>query len=139
MLPLTWYLPVIYVFRIMKVTLSEQCLSLAGMLERGLGYHLQRRKNGFFAKRNTKGFVPPDGHWRFIVLCAEMAQNKLYITDIKVDWAELTIALRKAHHFVASDAVFCNGQKHTKILYDAADILSIASECHSDIKKGSGL
>ena len=58
----------------MKVILSNQCLSLTGMLEQGLGYHLQRRKNGFFSKRNTKGFVPNDGHWRFIVLCAEIPQ-----------------------------------------------------------------
>lgn len=108
----------------MKVTLSQQCLSLAGMLERGLGYHLQRRKNGFFAKRNTKGFVPPDGHWRFIVLCAEMAQNKLYITDIKVDWAELSLALRKAHHFIASDVVFRNAERNIKVFYDARDILN---------------
>ena len=95
------------------------------MLERGLGYHLERRKNGFFSKRNQRGFVPPDGHWRFIVLCAEMAQNKLYITDIKVDWAELSLALRKAHHFIASDAVFSNGKRHIKILYDARDILNL--------------
>ena len=25
------------------------------MLERGLGYHLEHRKNGFFAKRDTAG------------------------------------------------------------------------------------
>ena len=125
MLPLTWYLPVIYVFRIMKVTLSEQCLSLAGMLERGLGYHLQRRKNGFFAKRNTKGFVPPDGHWRFIVLCAEMAQNKLYITDIKVYCEEVSLALREAHHFIASDAVCQNADRNLKAFYDARDILNL--------------
>ncbi len=100
-------------------------MSLAGMLERGLGYHLQRRKNGFFAKRNSKGFVPPDGHWRFIVLCAELAHNGLYITDIQVDWAELTIALTEAHHFIASDAVFRNGKRHIKILYDANDILNL--------------
>ena len=109
----------------MKVTLSEQCLSLAGMLERGLGYHLQRRKNGFFAKRNTKGFVPPDGHWRFIVLCAEMAKNKLYITDIQVDWFELQYALHEAKCFTARDAVVRNAKRNIKILYDARDILNL--------------
>ncbi len=80
----------------MKVILSEQCLSLTGMLERGLGYHLQQRKNGFFAKRNTKGFVPFDGHWRFIVLCAELAHNKLYVTDIRISIIELGKALKEA-------------------------------------------
>ena len=109
----------------MKVTLSEQCLSLTGMLERGLGYHLERRKNGFFSKRNQRGFVPPDGQWRFIVLCAEMAQNKLYITDVKVYWEELSLALRKAHHFIASDAVFQNSDRNLKAFYNARDILNL--------------
>ena len=68
----------------MKVILSNQCISLTGMLERGLGYHLEHRKNGFFAKRNTKGFVPSDGHWRFIVLCAELTRNKLYVSDKEI-------------------------------------------------------
>ena len=95
------------------------------MLERGLGYHLERRKNGFFSKRNQRGFVPPDGHWRFIVLCAEMAQNKLYITDIQVYWEEVFLALRKAHHFIASDAVFQNSERNLKAFYDARDILNL--------------
>ena len=80
----------------MKVILSNRCLSLTGMLERGLGYHLQQRKNGFFAKRNTKGSVPYDGHWRFIVLCAELVQNELYISDIRVTREELSTALKEA-------------------------------------------
>ena len=80
----------------MKVILSKQCLALVGMLERGLGFHLQQRKNGFYAKRNSKGFVPPDGHWRFIVLCAEMARNGLYITDVRVCGGEMAGALLEA-------------------------------------------
>lgn len=107
----------------MKVTLSQQCLSLTGMLRPELGYYLQKRKDNFYAARK-RGFVPPDGHWRFIVLCAEMAQNKLYITDIKVDWAELSLALRKAHHFIASDVVFRNAERNIKATYDARDILN---------------
>ena len=66
------------------------------MIERGLGYHLVHRKNGFYARRDSKGFVPPDGHWRFIVLCAEMAQNKLHITDIEITGVEVNKALREA-------------------------------------------
>ena len=80
----------------MKVILSQQCLSLVGTLERGLGYHIEHRKNGFFSKRNQRGHVPSDGHWRFIVLCAEMAQNGLYIKDIKVSGYELKAALTEA-------------------------------------------
>ena len=80
----------------MEVILSKQCVSLVGTLERGLGYHLEHRKNGFFAKRDQRGTVPPDGHWRFIILCAELAQNRLYITDIRVTAGELDDALEEA-------------------------------------------
>ena len=102
----------------MKVILSTQCLALTGMLERGLGYHLEHRKNGFFSKRNQKGFVPPDGHWRFIVLCAEMAQNGLYISDILVTCSEVEEALNEAHHFIAA-------QNLRLPLYNARDILNL--------------
>lgn len=80
----------------MKVILSKHCLTLAGMLEHDLGYHLVRRKNGFFARRNSKGHIPPDGHWRFIVLCAELAQNGLHISDIRITGVEINKALCEA-------------------------------------------
>jgi len=102
----------------MKAILSKQCLSLTGMLERGIGYHLVRRKNGFFARRDSKGFVPPDGHWRFIVLCAELAQNKLHITDIRVSREELKQALYEANLFIAMQ----NLRLET---YNARDILNL--------------
>ena len=93
------------------------CLSLVGMLDPELGYHLEHRKNGFFAVRNNTP-APPDGHWRFIVLCAEMAQNHLYISDICVPRKELNAALREAHHFVAAS--------HLKLSeYSARDILNL--------------
>ena len=88
------------------------------MLERGLGYHLEQRKNGFFAKRNSKGHVPPDGHWRFIVLCAELGQNKLHISDIRVQADEMRDALWEAGHFIAS-------QNLRKPIYDARDVLNL--------------
>ena len=84
----------------MEVILSKQCESLVGTLERGLGYSLQQRGKRFFSQR-SKHFVPPDGHWRFIVLCAEMARNGLYISDIRVSGYELKIALDEAA-FIAS-------------------------------------
>ena len=65
------------------------------MLERGLGYHLVARKNGFIARRNSKGYVPHDGHLRFIFLCAELAQNRLHITDIEVSQDEIMKALHE--------------------------------------------
>ena len=106
------------VFRIMKVILSTMCTSLVGMLERGLGYHLEHRKNGFFSKRNQRGSVPSDGHWRFIVLCAELAQNHLYISDIQVSREEVRTALLEAGHHTA--------MWHLKLnIYDARDILNL--------------
>ena len=108
----------------MKVTLSQQCISLTGMLRPELGYYLQKRKDNFYAARK-RGFVPPDGHWRFIVLCAEMAHNKLYITDIKVDWVELFDALGEAWHFVASEQVGRNYVFCGKATYNARDILNL--------------
>ena len=102
----------------MKLILSENCLSLVGMLNTSLGYHIEHRKNGFFAKRNSKGQVPPDGHWRFIVLCAELARNKLYVTDIRLLAEELEEALQEAGHYVAS-------QNLRKTIYDARDVLNL--------------
>ena len=103
---------------VMKLILSENCLSLVGMLNTSLGYHIEHRKNGFFAKRNSKGYVPPDGHWRFIVLCAELSRNKLYVTDIRLLAEELEEALQEAGHFIAS-------QNLRKTIYDARDVLNL--------------
>ena len=102
----------------MKLILSENCLSLVGMLNTSLGYHIEHRKNGFFAKRNSKGYVPPDGHWRFIVLCAELAKNQLHISDIRVQADEMRDALWEAGHFIAS-------QNLRKPIYDARDVLNL--------------
>ena len=95
------------------------------MIERGLGYHLQRRKSGFFAKRNTKGFVPPDGHWRFIVLCAELAQNKLHISDIEVNWIELHNALVEAKLYNIARSVKQDYYFGVRANYNAHDILNL--------------
>ena len=102
----------------MKIILSKQCESLTGMLNSSLGYHIEHRKNGFFSKRNQRGIVPPEGHWRFIVTCAELAQNKLHIADIRVSREELKQAMYEARIFIAM-------QHLRKDLYDARDILNL--------------
>ena len=109
----------------MKIILSKQCESLTGSLGRGFGYHIQKRKNGYFAKRNSKGVVPPDGHWRFILTCAALAQNKLHITDIRVHWIELYDALFEAYLFDASYRVGWDGREKRRIYYDASDIINL--------------
>ena len=85
----------------MEIILSPQCESLTGSLGRGFGYHIQRRTDldgttRFWGVRNSIGAIPPDGHWRFIVACAELAQNGLHIADIKVSAGELDDALEDA-------------------------------------------
>ena len=109
----------------MKIILSKQCESLTGSLGQGFGYHIQRRKNGYFAKRNSKGVIPPDGHWRFILTCAVIAQNKLHIADIKIDWLELQTALYEAKQFIACEIVRRNHVYKCKDTYDARDILNL--------------
>jgi hypothetical protein len=101
----------------MEIILSKQCLSLAGTLGQGYGYFIVKRKKGFFSVRSKYG-APPDGHWRFIVLCAELAQNKLHITDIRVTRQELIEALNEAHLFVAA-------QNLKMVSYYARDIINL--------------
>ena len=84
----------------MKIILSKQCESLTGSLGRGFGYHIEHRKNGFFSKRDQRGNPPHNGHWRFIVTCAELAQNKLHIADIRVTREELIRAVEEAEMFI---------------------------------------
>ena len=79
----------------MEIILSRHCESLTGSLGRGFGYHIQHRKNGFFGKRNSRGYVPCTGHWRFIVACAELAKIGLHIRDIKLPVGEFHKALRE--------------------------------------------
>ena len=109
----------------MQVFLSKQCLSLTGMLRTDLGYYLRSTKKGNFYAQRSKHSVPPDGHWRFIVLCAELAQNKLHVTDIEVPWLELQTALYEAKCFMASEQVKQNNADKCKATYDARDILNL--------------
>ena len=103
----------------MEIILSKQCESLTGSLGRGFGYHIQRRKKGFFAKRNAKGVVPPDGHWKFILACADLAQSKLHVTDIKVTNRELFEALREAN---LTSPAFLNWNNVE--IFNASDIIN---------------
>lgn len=88
----------------MRVILTEQCESFTGSLGRGFGYHIQRRKNGFFAKRNAKGVVPFNGHWLFIVACAQLATSHTHIEDIRISAKELRDAINEAG-FIFGDSL----------------------------------
>ena len=80
----------------MEIILTKNCMSLTGSLGRGFGYHIKHRKNGFFIERNSNGDVPPDGHWKMICACANLADMQLHIADIKVEQQELIDALSEA-------------------------------------------
>ena len=80
----------------MRIILTKQCESLTGSLGRGYGYFIQRRGAGFFSQRSKHQPIPPDGHWRFIVACAQLANAKLHVTDIEVSEREMRAALDEA-------------------------------------------
>ena len=109
----------------MKIFITQQCESLTGSLSKNFGYHIERRKNGFFSKRSQRANVPPDGHIRVIFACAELAHRHLQVSDILVPWTELYDALYEAYHFVAADHVGWNGREAKKLTYNAADILNL--------------
>lgn len=85
----------------MEIILSKQCESLTGSLGKGFGYFIVGRwsrtdvKYRYYSQR-SKWNVPPDGHLRFILACAELAQAKLYIADIRVTRKELSEAIQDA-------------------------------------------
>ena len=88
---------------IMEIILSKQCEALMGSLGEGYGYYIRRapRKDGsvrFFSQRSKHPPVPATGHLRFIFTCAELAQAKLHIADIRVFARELQIALWEAKY-----------------------------------------
>ena len=109
----------------MEIILSKQCESLTGSLARGFGYHIQRRKNRFYANRNTKGVVPTDGHLRFIFACANLAQSKLHITDVRVSAKELRLAFNEARLMYGDRLVKANDKQ----IYNAGEVLKFKNWC----------
>ena len=89
----------------MQVILSPNCTSFTGSIGRGFGYYIQARRNKrgrvtFHAARQARGYVPPDGHLRFILTCAEIVCAQLYFTNIVVKKSELYNALIEAQRFI---------------------------------------
>ena len=109
----------------MEILLSPTCESITGTLGRGFGYYIRSTKKGRFFGQRSKHSVPPDGHWRFILTCAELAQAKLHIGDIRIEWEELRSALFEAKFFVASEMVRRNYEDKNKVQYDANDIVNL--------------
>ena len=108
----------------MEIILSKQCESFTGSLGKGFGYHIQRRtdlngKTRFWGVRQSNGAIPPNGHWLFIVLCATMAQNGLYIADIRVSAKELRRAINEAGRLWGDSLVDAPDNQ----IYNASDVL----------------
>ena len=105
------------------------CTALVGMLKPELGYYLRKRGKTYFAQRSAHG-APPDGHLRFIFLCAELAQNHLYISDIEVTAGELDDALEEAGLALGANppslSSLCSRDVRREVL-SAADVMSIRS------------
>ena len=88
----------------MEILLTKQCKSLTGSVGRGFGYSIQRRGERFYGVRNSRGNVPLNGHWLFIVTCAQMAMCNLHISDILVSAEELRVAIYEAG-FIYGDSL----------------------------------
>ena len=106
----------------MQLILSKQCESLTGSLGSGYGYAVQKRKSGYYAVRNTKGIVPPDGHLRFILKCAELAQMKLHIVDVQVPGWEIYQAVEEAGYNPDDFSI------QVSVLYNATRVFNFKQE-----------
>ena len=115
----------------MEIILTKQCESFTGSLGKGFGYHIQRRTNldgktRFWGVRQSNGEIPADGHLRFIFACAELAQLKTHITDIRVSANELRLAFNEANLFYSDRLV----KAHAKQIYNAGEALKFKNCCN---------
>ena len=104
----------------MEIILSKQCESITGSLGQGFGYFIVNRKGRFYSVR-SKHSVPYNGHWLFIVACAELAQSKFHVADIEVSGFELMVALNEA--FLIASALSVDLDH----VYSARDVLNFKS------------
>lgn len=88
----------------MEIILSTCCKSISGLLNKKYGYYIQCRGGRFFSARKSKGDVPPEGHWQFIVGCAQMS-NGLMIANIRVGGGEMQAALVEAGERVSARCI----------------------------------
>ena len=105
----------------MQIFLSNQVVSLTGSLGKGYGYAVRRNKNGFYGVRNSKGVVPPDGHLKFILTCAQLAQMRTHIVDIRLTADELREALDEAGRQdvrIANWEYNANTVEHLRVLWN---------------------
>jgi hypothetical protein len=111
----------------MEVFLPSQCLSIAGSLGQGFGYSLQNQYGRIVGKRNSRGFVPANGHYQFILACAKLAMMGLHIKDISVSREEMIDATIEASCELREDPytlLFFHVRQDTDTeVYHAKDVL----------------
>ena len=104
----------------MEIILSKDCRSFTGTISRSHGYSVRRSGDRFFGIRSTRGNVPRDGHWRFILSIAHLAPSNLVVADIRIRGTEIFDALYEADYpFSAMDIV------ETGAVYSATDVLEL--------------
>ena len=107
----------------MKLVASSNVETITGKLDSYTGYFLRAKRSNtgkyVINSCRKRGYVPRDGHWRFILMCAELAYQGLYVTDVLVPGNELYLALREAHHFVAAQNI------KPAMIYHARDIINL--------------
>ena len=115
----------------MEIILSKHCEALTGSLGKGYGYYIRRarHKDGsvrFFSQRSKHPPIPHDGHLRFIFACAELAQLKTHIADIRVPSRELCRALWEAgyYHLASRYPEFASSASESPDILSAADIIN---------------
>lgn len=117
----------------MEIILSRQCKCLTGTLGLDCGYFIQRRrtKSGavrFYTQRSKHGPIPSDGHLRFILQCAELAQMRLHIADVQLTEKEFLAALREANIYGCAPVGDYNAQRILQFqktyLYDQQKIIT---------------
>ena len=112
----------------MEIILSKQCEALTGSLGKDFGYSIQRRRSydgsvRFFSQRSKHPPIPHDGHLRFIFACANLAQMRLHIADIRVPRKELSDALWEAGYKQDSNNIL--GDNDLPEILSASDIIKI--------------
>ena len=111
----------------MEIVLTDNCKSFTGTIFPGLGYAVRRAGDGFYSTRNSNGNVPPDGHLKFILLCAELTKMKLHIADILVPRKELVFALSDAGYDELAIYINLCRDLYPK-LFNASQVLKLKEE-----------
>ena len=103
----------------MEVILSPFCKELTGTITSVCGYAIQKQGGKYVAKRNSRGAIPYWGRLAFIIHCAKLAQQRLYLADIRVTAMEFRTAIVEAR----KEFGFELGCRKSTDTLNAADVL----------------